>query len=347
VGTSETICRVIQVNGNTVSIVDEDGLLSGVGDGDTVVVMRETADESLAITLTVDGDAITGTVQSTDLQDDCQTTLSVAGTRRSTPCPPPSEPGDFAGTWTLNIRVSTSECEDETPGSQFSQCMTATVDGTTMTLNDGSSEGPIVGEIEGDRAELTRTGDNGTLTVQIELDGDNIYGTATMEYSGGSCAGATVVYEVEGTRRSTPCGEGSGPFEGYWNVTGEFIKNECEFLINNTCSEFIQDGDYVYLVGDGVGGVADGNVLRIEEVSEFEGTRFSIVLEIELANDGNSWSGTQTVSLQDLQNPEIGCESVATLDGVRTDGCGPQEQRRIGIDPGRSTVRDRHPGWAN
>jgi hypothetical protein len=347
VGASETICRVIEVNGNTVSILDEDGLLSGVGDGDTVVVMRETVDESLQITLTVNGDAITGTVLSRDLDADCQTTLSVVGARRSESCPPPAEPGDFAGFWTINVQVSTSECPDEQPGDQFTECMTVSVEGTTIILDDGSFEGPIVGEIEGDRAELSRTGDNGTLTVRLELDGDDIYGEATMEYFAGSCPEATVVYALQGARRSTPCGEGSGPFNGYWNVTGSFTKNECQFEINNTCSEFIQDGDYVYIVGDEVGGVADGNLLRMEDVFEFEGTRFSIVLEIELANDGDSWTGIQTVSLQDLQNPEIGCESIANIDGVRTAACRPEELRRIGMDPGASPVRARHPGWAN
>lgn len=350
VGATETICRVIQVNGNTVTIVDEDGLLSGVGDGDTVVVDRETSDETLAITLTVNGDAITGTVLSTDLQGDCQTTLSVVGTRRSEPCPPPAEPGDFAGTWMMYITVSASECADETPGAQFSQCMTVTVDGSTITLDDGSSEGLIVGEIEGNRAELGRGGNEGNLTVVLELDGDEIFGSATMEYFAGSCAEATVDYDLEGMRRSTPCGESGGPFAGYWDVTGEFIKNECGFLINNTCSEFIQDGDYVYIDGEGLGGpggTVDGNVLRIEEVFEDEDGRFSMVIEIELSNDGNSWEGTQTLSIEDFQNPELSCETIAALNGVRTDPCAPEEQNRMGIDPGRTFVRDLHPGWAN
>lgn len=208
VGTTDDTCVAINVNGNTVSIVDEDGVILGVGDGDTATLSRERENGSLEITITVSGDEITGVATDYDANDECEVTLAIVGMRRSSPCPPPAEPGDFAGNWDVSVSVVESGCEDETPGDGFVTCMVALVDGTDISLDDESQDGLITGSIDGDTAELSRTTDSGVLRVYLELDGDDFVGTATMDYSSGDCSGSRVVYSVSGSRRDLPCGAG-------------------------------------------------------------------------------------------------------------------------------------------
>jgi hypothetical protein len=176
-----------------------------------------------------------------------------------------------------------------------------------------------------------RTSENGTLTVELTLEGNAVIGTATMVYSSGGCAGASVEYSLAGTRRSFPCGSGSGgPFAGYWDIDGNFTLNECGFTIEPECDEFLQDGNTLYITGSGITASVSGNTATFNQVEEFEGVRFTVEGEITLAGDGNSFTGTQSITLEDLTTQQS-CTSSANIVGTRTDPCTPIEANTFGL----------------
>lgn len=325
VGTMELLCLRIDIDGNTVSIEDEDGTIAGVGDGDTAILTRTDAGESLEVTLTVSGNSISGQAVTFDFEDQCEVTQSISATKRNTPCQPPQSSDEFAGSWDMLISVVSSDCFDEQVGENFGICMTATVQGSNISLDDGSSEGLITGTINGDSASLSRSDTEGNLTVDLELDGDEVFGSATMNYTSGDCAGSTVQYSIDGSRRDSACGSGSGgEFEGFWIITGEFITNECGFTINPDCSQFVQNGNTVSIVDEGLQGTVSGNTLTIhdEEVDELVGL-VTIDIVAQLSGDGNSFTGTQTITLSDPEDSQNSCTSEAAITGTRTPSCVP------------------------
>jgi hypothetical protein len=145
--------------------------------------------------------------------------------------------------------------------------------------------------------------------------------TATQVYSAGSCAGATVEYSVEGSRRETTCGSGGeGPFDGYWNIEWSLTTDECNLSGDPTCSQFIQSGDTVYIVDLGVSGSVSGNTAVFSQVQEDQGVRLTIEAELTVSGDGNSFDGTQTITIEYL-GTSLSCTSSGDVTGTRTSSC--------------------------
>lgn len=321
-GSTDEVCLTITVVGNTVSIDDGDGLIAGVGDGNTAVLRRFGADERLVVTIELGGRGISGEISSYDFEDECQVTGTVSGIRRTSPCPPPPTPGDFAGSWLVDIfSFSQSGCIGESEEDYFGPCMTVSVDGSEISVDDGSGRGPVTGSIEGNSAVLTRTEANGVYTLYLDLDGDDLFGEATMNYTSGECTGTVVEIFLGGTPVSEPCGSGTtGDFAGYWIMTGEFTSNPCGFSFSPTCSEFQQFGNTVVIVDEGLQGTVTGSTLTI---SQQDGP-ISVDFVVVLAAGGDTFTGTFALTLQDFENPEESCTSVVAVSGTRTTDCVPE-----------------------
>lgn len=116
----------------------------------------------------------------------------------------------------------------------------------------------------------------------------------------------------------------SGAFNGFWMVDGEFTMNQCDFSFDPDCVQIIHVGDMASIEGEDLHGTVDGNTLTIH-VEETEGTASSTVdVVLVVANDGNSFTGTQTLTLTDSEFPEDDCVSAANISGTRTGDCSPQ-----------------------
>ena len=86
--------------------------------------------------------------------------------------------------------------------------------------------------------------------------------------------------------------------------------------------EFVQQGNLVTIVSDGVFGIVSGNTLSAS-VSELltDTVTLTVTWELELSSDGSSFTGTNTVGFADSQNPGEDCETVVNVSGTRTTTC--------------------------
>jgi hypothetical protein len=187
----------------------------------------------------------------------------------------------------------------------------------------------ILGVADGDTAELERFGAEEIVRVDLSVSGDELSGTVEVWDVQNECE---IVGTIDGTRRSSACddGGGSGNFDGYWNIVPTPISNGCDLPVEPDCDEFQQDGNTVHLFGSDLTGTVSGNTLTIHSEELVDETLTMIVdATVQLSQDGNSFSGTLSISYVDSANPEANCQTVAALAGSRTTAC-PQSARGDG-----------------
>jgi hypothetical protein len=247
--------------------------------------------------------------------------FSGCGSDSTTSTGPGPSPADFSGSWTLDLElveirtVFGRACANDV-GHQFAVDAVVTQNGSTATISfDG-----------GPQVELTVNGSSATgikpdgeaLDIDLTISGGVLGGTIAIC---GDCTGdtCTEVYSVAGTR--TPTGSG-GDFAGFWSYTLAWIANPCELKASPDCSEFVQNGDLVTIVNEGIQGTVVGNTLTMQQVLNFNPLTITFDIVLEISGDGNSFTGTNTVTYEDSMNPENDCQSVASMSGTRVTGCG-------------------------
>jgi len=309
---------VITQDGSTATISIGGGPPTDLTVDGSTATGSKTDGEMLDFALTITDGELGGTITATNNSIPCTEVWSVIGTRTNT-----APSSDFEGSWDFDITVTgeSPNCDGGLIGSVDQVCLSIEVDGNTVSIDDG--EGIIAGVGDGNTAFLTRVSEGELLEVTITVSGNSISGVATFHDPVTQCE---ITSSISGTRRTTPCPPPPAPggdFEGFWNITGEFITNTCGFEISPACSEFVQSGNTVTIVDDGLQGTVSGNTLTIHEEIVDEIVKATIDIVIEISSDGNSISGTQSITVEDLTNPENSCAAVATMSGTRTSSCNP------------------------
>jgi hypothetical protein len=331
-GSTEDICRRIRVVNSTVILEDPDGDIVGVGDGNTAVLERFVeGDEYLKLTVTISPNGISGEFYSNDYVNPCSAFGSIVGTKRSTPCPPPPAPGELAGSWFVDPSVwSSTVCPLGDVKDYIGECMSVSIDGSSVSIDDGSPFGLLSGTIDGDIADLTRTEPDGQYSLHLELDGDVLLGTVTKNIISGGCTGSVIEVEFDGTRLPLSCAASGGPFDGSWSVSFAYLENGCQFPPPGVdCWEIFQSGNLAFLDG-GAPGTVSGNTFTVTEVTEDAELDLRITLETVLQVDGNgtTLTGTQTLTIGSLVNPQDSCTVVASVNGTPTTSCAQDSARQ-------------------
>lgn len=226
---------------------------------------------------------------------------------------PGNLPADFSGSWAVSGEVISKRVCDNEVGTTRSWDVVITQEGNIATFSfDGgsSTELTVVGS--------TATGEkiNGEhLVFALTILNGELGGTITALNTALPCE---EVWTITGTRKVDPPSEGFG---GFWNIDGEFITNECGFGNSPECTEIIQDGDMVSIPSEGLEGTVVGNTATMFEEIVIGTRALSFVIVFEISSDGNSLTGTNTVTSVDTANPEDNCISVLSLTGTRTEGC--------------------------
>lgn len=325
VGESEELCRQITVNGSTVTVLDDEGPIVGVGDGNSAVLHRITEDERLRVTLTLAEGVLSGEIQSVDFVEECSSTQSVFGTAREGSCPPPPTPEALVGSWYADVvEYSSTLCIDISPEGLVGPCMTVSANGSTLTVDDGTGLGLLTGTFTDDGVELSRTEDDGTYTLHLTLEGDQLVGTGSKITTSGECTGATLDLRFEGTRLALPCSQAGGAWAGSWTLDFDVTTNGCDLdVVDALCTTFFQSGDQVFLIDQGIQGTVSGNTLTASQQFDVPdlGTRFATELVLTIDGAGTSLEGTQMLQLTSLENPSETCITMADIVGTATEEC--------------------------
>jgi hypothetical protein len=232
-------------------------------------------------------------------------------------------PADFSGSWALALEVIEIDQDgpgracDRQVGETFSWDLVITQDGTSGTISINGS-GPLPITIDGS----TATGDwpardQESIAMALTVSGDELGGTISY------CNVCPVdncweIYDVVGIREP---GGSTTDFSGFWNIGGTWISNECDWPLDPDCVQFVQTGDMVSIVDDGLEGTVDGNTAILQDVIIAGSQTLTATLVLELAGDGNSFTGTTTIDLVDSKNPANDCTSVASSFGNRVSDC--------------------------
>lgn len=324
VGELESICREIEVDGSAISIDDSDGVIFGVINGTSAVLWRLGAEEELTVELNLAGGLLSGNVSEQDLLEDCRVNSTISGTPRQEACPPPPEPSEFAGSWHPDVfQTSTSGCGLVDPDEQyFGPCLSVTVNGTTVSVDDGSGLGILNGSIEKDAVVVSRNEGDGIYELRLELNQEGLSGTSSKFYTSGQCSGGDLQFQFDGIRLPMACNAAGGPFDGSWNLQIQFTTNECQFPSPEPeCAEMYQNGNLVFVDGaflQGDQATAIGNTLTLHEETSLDDTMFILDTQLQVDAGGNTLTGTQTLT---IESSGSSCTSSADIVGTRTSGC--------------------------
>jgi hypothetical protein len=178
VGSPDDSCLAIDVVGNTVMIMHEDGVIAGVGDGDTAILTRYDEDESLEIIVSVSGDEIFGEVTVIDHQNECTSAMFISGFRWPGECPPP--PRDFSGYWdgVGEVRKNTCDGSLEYPpfcSEIYQEDVVVDVDGVPGTVYGDVLRVYLEDEWETEFWSLE-------VVLKISADGNSMTGTLVETY---------------------------------------------------------------------------------------------------------------------------------------------------------------------
>lgn len=319
VGDTETGTIVLLQDGATITIVTDGDDITLTADGSTATGTNVDNGRTETIEITVSGNSLTGEVT---VSGDCDEVRSITGTREAAPSQ------DFLGYWDVSVTVQTSNCEDETPGDSFTECMSIMADGNTLFLDDGSNDGIFTGTASGNTATFTRSDVDGDLTVTITLTpgGFGFTGNATYNQSDPEC---TATYSLSASKRSSDCegGNTGGDWAGYWDSTVSNIQDGCEDGVVGGCVEFIQDGSVFYPADNPSETYQiSGNSATYFFSESFEGSSFTV--DIDLTLNGDTITGDALISV----SGEFNCTTTFDITANRRSSPCPTQARAGWLD---------------
>lgn len=314
VGTTRNAILEIAQQGNVVVVLLESSTVDLAASGSRATGSATVEDRGVEFDLRISGGELTGTLTISDPSVPCTQVESMTGSRANAT---PSR--EFRGDWDLEITITQSDCPGEEVGSKLQVCRSIDVRNSTISIDEEG--GVILGVGDGSSAELGRFSEDEWLRIDLTVSGNTLAGTIDIYDLVGQCS---VRGSITGTKRSTACGEGGsgGDFAGYWSITPTVVTNTCGFPIGPDCLQFTQDGNTVAIPEDGLEGTVSGNTLTIRQQEALDATvTLTIDLTLQLSGDGNSFSGTQSITIVDSENPESACETTATMSGTRVTDC--------------------------
>lgn len=331
VGETESLCRSIAVDGSTISIEDPEGSVRGVVDGDTAFLWRVTEEERLEISLTLSGSDLSGTIYAAELDDFCDSYLSIEGSARSGACPPPASAESFVGDWFVgSADYQNSGCPDQEAQQFIGRCISVSRQGSTIIVDDGASAGVLTGSVVGDAAVVSRTDVDGTYTMLLERDGDDLHVEGEKSFPDSPCFESSIEYFYDAFSLGISCDTpSSGAWAGFWGASAQLVESDCEDVFGGFgCTEFLQFGNTVFLDEMGQPGTVSGDVLTsVEEGSVIGGGTFRNELTLQLAAGGDSFSGTQTITIEGTDSSD--CTATWTVTGTRLESCDPSSPGRL------------------
>ncbi|HKI82734.1 MAG TPA: hypothetical protein VKA63_00235 [Candidatus Krumholzibacteria bacterium] len=345
IGVMEDLCRTIAVSGGSISVDDPDGAIVGIGDGNSATLFRTTDSEILVVDLTLGLGGLAGTATTLLFDGDCTITQSIAGVARTEACPPPPTPNDFAGAWYVGInQFSQLGCSVESSLSYIGECIGVSVNGSTVTVDDGTGQEPLTGSIDGSTATVSRVDSDGEYTMTLQVAGDQLTGHASKTFTSGSCNGSSFDIDFEGPRLPSPCSAAGGNFAGDWSLAFTTTYDGCQLNPASVCAHFYQNGNIVVDEADRFVGTVVGNRVTFHSVEVAPDLDSSYTTDLVLDTDGSSLTGTLRIRIEGISNSSI-CTTLANVVGTPTTPCmstrlnAEPTQRRTGFHMIKAGVR--------
>lgn len=182
-GGIDYFCEPVIVEGNGVSILDEDeGVIIGYGDNNHARLLRKSGGYELRMDLDLSGDELTGQFTNTDLTRDCYVHGPLTASRRDRSCDDPGDVGDFSGTWAWTVEEISNGCglpigPDCSEFVQEGNIVTITSDGIQGTVSGNTLSAMMQETLEG-TVSLTATWE-----LELSLDGTSFTGTNSVRIS--------------------------------------------------------------------------------------------------------------------------------------------------------------------
>lgn len=314
IGDSSSFLLEIAQRGSNATLFFESATMSLAVAGSRATGTAEINGSVIEVDFTREGDELLGTLSIMDIDADCTEVRQLAATRSNVVASP-----DFAGDWALDVEIDSSACDPETVGMIEEICRRIQVETYSIWIEE--DDGVLLGVADGTDATLERFTEDEWLRVRLTVSGNTLSGIISVWDPIEQCE---EMGTIDGVRSLIACedfGGTTGDWAGVWAWTVTPIENGCGLPLDDDCGEFFQDGSIALV--DGVQGVVSGNRFvghAEEELSE----TVTIVIDYDLilATDGNSFSGTASVSFEDSSDPpEASCTTSWALEGTRTEDC--------------------------